>query len=139
MKALGSIALGFGLLFVATVANAQGVNVKANIPFDFVAGNQALPAGQYVISPAPGVLMIRSSDGSKSAISTTQNWGGGDRLEKTELVFHHIGKTYFLSQVKVEGFAEGRQLPKSRTESEAEVASNQKPEQVVIVAGVVNK
>jgi len=139
MKALGSIALGFGLLFVTAVANAQAVYVKANIPFDFVAGNQALPAGQYRISPAPGVLVIRSADGTKSAMSTTQNWGGGGRLERTELIFHHIGKTYFLSQVKVEGFSEGRQLPKSRTESEAEVAANQKPEQVVIVAGVVNK
>ena len=142
MKALRSITLGFGLLLITAAANAQGVNLRANIPFDFVAGNQNLPAGEYVVQPAAagsGILTIRSSDGSKAASSITYACGGGNPSWKTELVFHHVGRMYFLSQVQIEGHSEGRQLPKSRTEAEAQVASNQKADNVVIFAEVVNR
>jgi len=142
MKALRSITLGFGLLLITAAANAQGVNLRANIPFDFVAGNQNLPAGEYVVQPTlagTGILTIRSSDGSKSASSITYACGGGNASSKTELIFHRVGRMYFLSQVQVEGHSEGRQLPKSHTEAEAQVASNQKADNVVIFAEVVNR
>lgn len=142
MKALRSIALGFGLLLTTAAVNAQGVNLRANIPFDFVAGNQNLPAGEYVVQPgvtSGGILTIRSSDGNKAASSITYACGGGNSPEKTELIFHRVGRMYFLSQVQVEGHSEGRQLPKSRTESEAQVASNQKTDNVVVFAEVISR
>ena len=142
MKALRSIALGFGLLLTTAAVNAQGVNLRANIPFDFVAGNQNLPAGEYVVQPGAvsgGILIIRSSDGNKAASSITYACGGGNAPEKTELIFHRVGRMYFLSQVQVEGHSEGRQLPKSRTEAEAQVASNQKADNVVIFAEVISR
>ena len=140
MKALHSIALSFCLLFVTAAANAQGFSVRANIPFDFVVANQTLPAGEYEIRPgAPNdvTLIIQSSDGSKAALATTYACGGGAPSTQTELVFHHVGRQYWLSQIQVQGFSEGRQLPKSR--AEAEVASNQKADRVVIVADLVNR
>jgi len=142
MKALRSITLGFGLLLITAAANAQGVHLRANIPFDFVAGNQNLPAGEYVVQPtaaSSGILIIRSLDGNKAASSVTYACGGGNPSEKTELVFHKVGRMYFLSQVQIEGHSEGRQLPKSRTEAEAQVASNQKADNVVIFAEVVSR
>jgi hypothetical protein len=140
MKALHSIALSFGLLFAAAAANAQGFNVRGNIPFDFVVSNQTLPAGEYEVRPgAPSDLMliIQSSDGSKAALAITYACGGGAPSKQTELVFHHVGRQYFLSQIQVQGYSEGRQLPKSR--AEAEVALNQEADSVVIVADLVNR
>ena len=142
MKALRSMALGFGLLLITAAANAQGVNLRANIPFDFVAGNQNLPAGEYVVQPwvtGGAILTIRNSDGNKAASSVTYACGGGNAPEKTELIFHRVGRMYFLSQVQVEGHSDGSQLPKSRTEAEAQVASNQKAENVVIFAEVISR
>jgi len=138
MKALQFIALVFGLLF-ATAANAQGVNVRADIPFPFVVDRQILPAGEYEFRPGAAsyaILMIQSADGKKATSSTTNACGGGDPANGTELVFHHIGKRYFLSQLLVQGYPEGRQLPKSRAEAEMEL--DQKADKVVIFAGIAN-
>ena len=142
MKALRSIALGFGLLFAAAAVNAQEVTLRANVPFNFVVANQTLPPGQYVVHPgsaSSGILTIRTWDGDRAASAITYACGGGNPPEKTELVFHRVGNMYFLSQIQVEGHSQGRQLPKNRTEAEAEVASNQKADNVVIFAELVNR
>jgi hypothetical protein len=144
MKALYSIALSFGLLFATAAANAQGFNVRADVPFDFVVANQTLPAGEYEVRPgatSDQMLIIQSSDGSKAALAITYACGGGDPSKHSELVFHRVGNQYFLSQVQVQGYAQGRELPKNRTEAEAEaeVASNQKADSVVIVADLVKQ
>ena len=60
-----------GLLLVAACANAQSVNVKANVPFDFMVGKSTLSAGEYSIqsiSTATGdVLAIRGDKTKKNA------------------------------------------------------------------------
>jgi hypothetical protein len=140
MKSLRFIALGFGLLLATAAANAQGVTVHANIPFTFAVGNQSLPAGEYKIQPTFGdsvVLTIRSSDGKRTASTITEACGSRDPSDKTELVFHRVGHRYFLSQIRVEGSDLGRQLPKNR--AEAEVALNQKADNVVVAAELLNR
>ena len=135
MKALHTVALGFGLLFATAAANAQGVSVRANVPFNFVVGDHTLPAGEYEFRPGTAsyaILMVQSTDGKRITSSITGACGGGNPSENTELVFHHVGKLYILSQIQVKGNPEGRQLPKSR--AEAEVALNQKADNVVIFA-----
>jgi hypothetical protein len=143
MKALHSIALGFGLLFATAAVNAQGVSLRANIPFNFVVGNQALPAGQYVVQPGTAgsseILTVRSWNNGKAASALTYACGGRSPAEKSELVFHRIGNAYFLSQIQVEGLSQGRQLIKNHTEAEAEAASNQEAKTVVIFAELVNR
>lgn len=137
MKSLQVIALGLGLLLVAAAANAQGTTVHANIPFSFVVGNQSLPAGDYEIKGVRGndILAIRDSEGN-GAVILAQSCGGGAPSEKTELVFHHVGPYYFLWQLRTEGSRYGQQFPKSRME--AEEASNQKADNVVILAELTN-
>jgi hypothetical protein len=140
MKALRSIALGFGLLLSVAAANAQGFDLRANIPFNFVAGNRTLPAGEYQVQSAAAgeaILMVQSSDGRRTMYLTAANCGGGNPAENTELVFHHVGKQYFLYQIQVRGYREGRQLPKSRAEAEA--ALNQKADKVVIIAQLATR
>ena len=140
MKSLRSIALGLGLLLATAAANAQGVAVRANIPFDFVAGNQVFPAGEYTLQPAQGdqtALAIRSSDGKSMANVITFGCWNPDLSKDSTLVFHHVGSRYLLSKVQIQGYIEGQQLLPNR--AEAEVASNQKAGRVVIFAELVNR
>jgi hypothetical protein len=142
MKALYTIALTVGLLLTTAAANAQGVTMRAHIPFDFVVGDQALPAGDYLVQPqlsGSAILTMRSSDGNRAASAITYSYGGGRPWEKTELVFHHVAQSYILAQVQVQGFSEGRQLPKNRAEAEAETQLGQKADNVVVLAQLVNR
>ncbi len=137
MKSLQAIALGLGLLVVTAAANAQGTTVRANIPFSFVVGNQPLPAGEYEIKRMLGndILAIQDSEGNR-AVALTLACESSAPSEKTELVFHRVGPYYFLWQVRTEGSSYGRQFQKGRME--AEEASNQKTDNVVILAELTN-
>jgi hypothetical protein len=107
-------------VIAAAAAYAQSSSpIKADVPFDFVAGNQTLKAGQYIVNLriAPGTMHVKSADhgggvflmGSDLRSVTTQGQG--------KLVFYRYGNTYFLSEVwSAEDY--GRQLPKSRRERE---------------------
>ena len=60
-------------VLAATAAFAQNSTQKATVPFAFIAGNQALPAGQYTVDrgPVAGVVMIRSADGKGATMILT--------------------------------------------------------------------
>jgi hypothetical protein len=90
------------------------------VPFDFIAGNKTLSAGQYNVDlrAFQGGVVVKSVDhdgggviviGADLRSATTQGKG--------KLVFHRYGDTYFLSEVwGGEDF--GRQLPESKRERE---------------------
>lgn len=109
------------LSMIAAMAASAGFaeTYYFSVPFNFVADNQAVPAGQYVLdsSAMPGALLIRSEDRKSSfaatgAAMTSQNGGQTGRL-----VFHRYGNRYFLEQVWTRGGA-GRQLQPSAQERE---------------------
>jgi len=116
-----------GLLLVAACANAQSLNVTANVPFDFAVDKASLPAGAYSIqsisSAASSTLAIRSNDRNKAEHLNPSS--------KTCLVFHRYGEQYFLSQIWVAGEKGGAQLRMSRRE--AETATNVDRSQDVII------
>jgi hypothetical protein len=119
MKCLRSAFLGLGLLLAVSAAHAQDSGVKANIPFDFVAGNQVLPAGEYLVTPEGSsgqVVMIRSSDNKAAKFATAFNCSSARPSDSTKLVFHTMGGRYYLYQIWRQGFDQGRQLPKSKIE-----------------------
>jgi len=126
----------FGLLLVAACANAQSVNVKANVPFDFVVDNASLPAGTYniqSINDASGssTLVIRGKDGKVGRLV------GSNAAEKLEpsgtshLLFHRYGDTYFLAQIWMQGEQHGRELRPTRRQTE--MAKNLRPSEDVVV------
>ena len=123
-----------GLLLVAACANAQSVNVKANVPFDFMVGKSTLPAGEYSIQSistgASDVLAIRG--GKTNQMLTSANHAETLNPSKnSRLVFHKYGDQYFLAQIWLEGDRAGRELKISRRE--AEVAKNVPTSEEVIV------
>jgi len=119
MNRLRSAFLGLGLLLAVSAAQAQETRVKASIPFDFVVGNQILPAGEYMVSSLGSTneaLVIRSDDSKTAILSLTNSCSSSKPSDTSKLVFHRLSGRYFLSQVWAEGNSGGRQLPQSRIE-----------------------
>jgi len=75
--------------------------VVANVPFDFYAGSQEMPAGTYEVRFDPGSDLILMSDRSKQhegfLMGTRESDGAPDI---SELVFDHTGSDYYLKGMK---------------------------------------
>jgi hypothetical protein len=124
------------LVLVAGSAFAQTNHVQAKIPFDFMVGKATLPAGQYDLTSlndgANKLSVLRGSDGRSNAIFSANRVESRNASDKTKLVFHRVGDQYFLRQIWAEGAYAGRELPPTKLESE--LAMNNSPEQVVVLA-----
>ena len=127
------------LLLVAACANAQSINVKANVPFDFTVGKSNLSAGTYniqSISTGTGkVLVIRSEDSANSMLASANSADALDPSPNSRLVFHKYGSQYFLSQIWLEGERVGRQFHISRREAEM-AKSVRTSEDVIVLAAL---
>jgi hypothetical protein len=137
MKYLRSALFTLGLLLAVSATQAQRVRVKADIPFDFAVGNQVLPAGEYQVIPTGGslqTLLIRASESTDTAAVITFACSDAKRTDTTKLVFHVVGGRYFLSQIWTEGYEQGRQLPKSKMETQ--LAKNSTTEELFLAANV---
>jgi hypothetical protein len=111
-------------VFSMSTAKAQSSQLMADIPFDFSASDQTLPAGKYivnVVNPASGnnVLRIRSADGKTNVALLTRSVIS-KRQDQAKLVFHRIGDRYFLAQAWSTGESTGMEAMKSRSERATE-------------------
>jgi len=120
-----TFAVTLGLLFViaaASAAHAQGARrAVVEVPFEFLAGQERLPAGRYTVRPASqdgGKLMhIRSEDGRVNAVVLTNAAGeAAPKAAGSSLVFRRYGDRYFLAQIFIKGAADGRELAPAGTE-----------------------
>jgi hypothetical protein len=137
MKTLRSALVAFAVLFVATAAHAQSTKVAATIPFNFVAGDRAYPAGDYLFSNNGSVLRI-ASEANTSIDEMTQSQACETLRpsDKTKVVFRQMGGDYFLEQIWVAGENRGHELPRSK--SETHLAQNhEKSESVIVAANLV--
>jgi hypothetical protein len=99
-------------------ARAQDIaNVAVNIPFEFVAGGQTLPAGTYIISrisdQMSSALLIRSNDSSVFLFPIVFNEVPADH---TELSFEHLGGKHFLIKVGTLSGAYAIRTPRPTTQ-----------------------
>jgi len=138
MKNLRSALSILALLLMATAARAQETKVLANVPFDFIAGDRAYPAGEYSLKSMNvynGVIRLDNTQEAAGGFVLTNPCSGTTPSASTKLVFRRMGENYFLYQVWIEGRASGREFPKSRTE--VRLAQNQeKPEFVIVAANI---
>lgn len=89
------------ILILLTPAVAQVRGVKANVPFDFVVGTKAMPAGEYRLSIISGVtLRISQINGSQMAGIVAAPVAGSDN-NAPRLLFHRYGNHFFLTEVWV--------------------------------------
>jgi len=134
MKNLRSVLVALAVLLMATMARAQESKVAATIPFDFVAGDRAYPAGDYLLSNNGPVLQITGAEQTTTTLSHACE--NATPSTTTKLVFRRMGGAYFLRQIWLAGDLRGRELP--RSDSEIRLAQNhEKTEPVVIAANIV--
>jgi hypothetical protein len=114
------------MLVNATAAYAQSA-VRANVPFAFKVGPKQLPAGAYEITANNGVVMIRNRETRTGALTTVRR--EDPRHSGAVLVFHHLGKQYFLSGIwrgpDSSGMAIARSKQEKNLEKELKLASGQ--------------
>jgi hypothetical protein len=142
MKTLRSVLFVFAALFMATAAHAEGQKVTAYVPFDFVVGDRAYPAGEYSLEAIAGtgaVIRIENADRAQEADGSVLSHACTSIVpsEKTKLVFHRMGDALFLSQVWIQGNTYGREFSKSKTE--IQLAGNNLKSETVIVAANLTK
>jgi len=100
MKRIPTLALFILAVLVALPgAMAQGVALKADIPFAFTVGDTPLPAGEYTISsPLSGVIRI-SNDKTHDVATVGTNHGNHDAGPNSKLQFNRYGDRYFLHRI----------------------------------------
>ncbi len=129
--------LGLGLLLATVSAYAQTINMKVNVPFDFIVSGATLPSGEYTIrsmNQDGSALSIRDANQQAKSLVIANRCESLQPSEQTKLVFHRYGGRYFLAQIWAAGDNSGRELSKSARE--AEVAKDYTMHKVVLVAGL---
>ena len=133
-----------GLLLLSLMVAAQVVQaqepVVVNIPFEFVAGNVTLPAGEYRVEKLEKnsvVVLTHCTQPGASAIVMTIASQANAPQSNSKLVFNHYGNLYFLSQYWSAGSSSGRMIPKSTREKELFLlAGNATQAQVTLAASL---
>jgi hypothetical protein len=112
-------ALAAAVLSVATPAGAQTPNIRVDIPFSFIAGDQLLRAGEYRIDvdSARHVFLITSADnGSVSYVRalpvTTRR--SSREADRPMVRFAKQGEQYVLEGVWQKGAIDGNTVVHSR-------------------------
>jgi hypothetical protein len=90
----------FATLAVNASAQETDQVAKANVPFDFYAGGQEMPAGSYVIGLDLETRMTSLADASGQRKIFLMGIPADLGEDKSELVFEHIGNMYLLKEVK---------------------------------------
>src|SRR5271165_1595271 len=140
MKNLRPFFFALAALLMATAAHAQHENVKATVPFNFVVGDRAYPAGEYTvktIGQSEITLRIGSTQEAKTGMVNSNRCAQLNPSDTTKLVFHKVAGSYFLYQIWTEGNSEGREFPMSRTE--IQISQNREKPELVIVAAIISR
>ncbi|MEI9979636.1 MAG: hypothetical protein WDN23_11680 [Edaphobacter sp.] len=84
-------------------AQAQVMELKAKIPFEFHAGAATLPAGNYTINVLGGLesrlIEIRSDDNHSAALLQTMDTDFSSVSKTPELLFNQTGGNYYLASI----------------------------------------
>lgn len=109
------------LATVFTSAQAQSDRlIAANVPFNFVIKDRALPAGEYVFAlvqiGGSDAVKIQSADGHITAFVPTRSARTKASQAEPKLVFNRYGDQYLLSQVCGLEDSTTQQLAKPRAE-----------------------
>ena len=122
MKRIAAIALFAAATLTTTgAALAQNQGVKANVPFNFNAGGTWVSAGTYTIGSASthsNTLEI-GAPGKGSAAMALGIVDQNEPSQRGELVFHRVGDSYFLSEVRYAYSSIKVYLPVSKAEKKA--------------------
>jgi hypothetical protein len=114
--------LHFGVALVMTITfsslQAQTMNLRATIPFEFRLGDSQMPAGDYTIQHLDGKLIMRPQCCSKPAIILTFATNLPRESNTPGLLFHRYGETFFFDKVWTPGYNVARGVQETPLEKE---------------------
>jgi hypothetical protein len=118
-KTLWMVVAIAALMSVSATAD-DTIAIKANVPFDFMVGNQSVPAGEYVFAQNGSWNMIQISSWDMRTALRVLRYPAGNNTTNLPyaLVFHKYGNRHFLKQVWAGDGVMGVQFPTSRAEKE---------------------
>jgi hypothetical protein len=118
---LNTFRLFFAALLVLTgisAASAQldrNAEIRTAIPFEFVAGDQTMPAGEYRITrlATGSELVIRNRKGNAVIVDTLPSYLASTP-ESTTVDFERVAGEYVLARVRITGSTTASELVKSQ-------------------------
>ncbi len=131
------------LVFALVTQAGTGTRIRANIPFDFYAGERQLPAGYYIFemralgfgSSSSSAVAIYQPDGNFASLTPSMPTGYNARSNDGHLYFKRYGSVYFLS--KIEGPQAGATMRATKAEKEYR-AQTRIPRETVLLAVKLN-
>ena len=130
-----SIALSLPL-FLSAVVHAQTTQPKVTVPFDFIAGETALPAGDYDVHSIDAwggkALSIHSVTLNAGTLVLSNSSQSAKISDRNTLVFYRYGQKYFLAEVWTVNTLIGRKMPLDLRQTE--LARKQQKSEVVLMA-----
>jgi len=123
------------LLAVAAPLHAGSIlnhEMTVSVPFEFIAGDKSLPAGDYSVqvNPERGSVVLHQ-EGQSPLILLTNRRESINTSPRGKLVFKRYGANFFLSEVWNQDNATGQALTPSAAEKE--MAHKKQPEQILVV------
>jgi hypothetical protein len=99
---------------------AQAQSVTFNVPFDFSANDQKVPAGTYRVSLlAPGYFsFVNTQSTKKQYLMLVQPTWEQNSENRGRMIFRRYGDSNYLYQVWMPGQGAGRQFVRSRAEQD---------------------
>lgn len=140
MKTMRSILFVLAAILIVPAARAQQNGVKANVPFDFIVGDRAYPAGEYVLKAAlntGGTIRMENVQEVSAVFVSSNSCENRTPSKESKLVFHRVAGRYFLYQIWTEGNLTGREFPMSR--AEVELAKNHEQPELVVLAAAISR
>ena len=139
MKYARVIALMVLALPIAAVAQlGSSQKIAANVPFDFVAWDKVVPAGNCIVQRAGMIgstLAIQNTKAGMSTLALSREDRGKAATGVYALVFHKYGTRHFLAQVKI---ADGTiyMVPESKLERELRAQNTTAPQDQIVLASL---
>ncbi|HET6180300.1 MAG TPA: hypothetical protein VFE61_25485 [Candidatus Sulfotelmatobacter sp.] len=132
------LALTLTILPLLAVAQLNSSDrIVTQVPFEFMVGNKAVPAGECVVTPATmdlKTLVIRNGEASVSLFTTAQADETKTAAANYALVFHKYGNRTFLWGMKIAGSRILYRLPESKAEAELRAQNVPATEQTLLAS-----
>ena|SRR5437868_9183505 len=135
-RAIALMVLALPIVAAAQLGSSQ--RIAANVPFDFVAWNRVVPAGNCIVqrtSMSGSTLTIQNTKAGMSTLALSREDRAKTATGAYTLVFHKYGTRHFLAQVKI---ADGTvyMLPESKLERELRAQNTAAPQDQMVLASV---
>ncbi len=129
------------LMVLSSLAAAQlgsSSKLTAQVPFDFMAANKIVPAGELAVRVATmdgKILSIDNTEVNVGLFSSVYREESKQAASHYSLVFNRYGDRYFLSEIRLEGSNIFYRLPESKAAAELR-ANNVSAMQDIVLASL---